>query len=157
MKQAKNKIGSRLSKKFTLLILFIILIGIAGLISISVLNTTSEKIVFEYIELDAVHDLRDSFNKTITPAYNYMLFHKESDLQDFHSKLDSARISLNYCDKLLSSTHDKALFSGFEIYLDRFEHIITKSHIIGVNTSTHQKLVEQINLMLVQVDKEIES
>ena len=157
MEQAKHKIGSRLSKKFTLLILFIILIGIAGLISIRVLNTTSEKIVFEYIELDAVHDLRDSFNKTITPAYNYLLFHKESDLKDFHTKLDSARKTLNYCNKLLSISHNKALFSGFDNYLNRFEHIITKSHIIGVNTSNHQNLVEQINLMLVLVDKEIES
>ncbi|MGZ2372003.1 HAMP domain-containing protein [Ancylomarina sp. YFZ004] len=157
MEQAKHKIGSRLSQKFTLLILFIILIGIAGLISIRVLNTTSEKIVFEYIELDAVHDLRDSFNKTITPAYTYMLYHKESDLKDFHTKLDSARKTLTNCNKLLSSSHNKALFSGFDNYLDRFEHIISKSHIIGVNTSTHQELVEQINLMLVQVDKEIES
>jgi len=157
MEEAKHKIGSRLSQKLTLLILFIILIGIAGLISIRVLNTTSEKIVFEYIELDAVHDLRDSFNKTIIPAYNYMLFHKESDLKDFHTKLDSARKTLIHCNKLLSSSHNKALFSGFNSYLDRFEHIISKSHIIGVNTSTHQELVEQINLMLVQVDKEIES
>jgi len=157
MEQAKYKIGRRLSKKLTLLILFIILIGIAGLICISVLRGTSEKIVHEYVELDAVHDLRDSFNKTITPAYNFLLFHKKTDLVDFNAKLDSARKTLNHCNKLLSSSHNKALFAGFDKYLNRFEHIITKSHIIGVNTSNHQDLVEQINLMLVQVDKEIES
>lgn len=157
MEHVKNKIGKRLNNNFLLLMLFILLIGIAGLICINILKRTSQKIVFEYKELDAVHDLRDAFNKTYIPAYNYLIYHNPKDLADFNAKLDSAKSQLEYCNSLLRNIHSKELFDQFNNYLFSFEHIVIKSNLNEFDVANHEKLVEQINLILHDANNVVET
>lgn len=156
MEDVKQKIGKRLNNNFLLLMLFILLIGIAGLICINILKGTSQKIAFEYKELDAVHDLRDAFNKTYIPAFNYLTYHNPKDLSDFNSRLDSAKIQLEYCNSLLRSSHSKELFAKFNIYLLSFEHIVANSNMLEFDVSNHETLLEQFNIIIYNANDVIE-
>lgn len=156
MKNVKYKISKQLFSKFILLLFFSVLMAIAGIICINVLKRSSGKIVFEYEELDAIHNFRKSFHDTFIPAYNYFIYHDGKDLKAFEVKLDSARSSLTYCHKLLDKFHNKQLLNNLYDYVNNFEHVITNASKIDLNYFRRKELIDQLEAMLLKADTEIE-
>lgn len=157
MIKPKKKISNQLFRKFYLFIGFIILIAVAGLICIQVLNNTSSEIVFEYNELNSVHSLKNSFNESILPAFNYLIFQDKNELEKFKQKIGEAKKQVKLCNELLHSSHNKELLVYFDEYINRFDHIVSHIGAFSFNVLNHKELVGELELLLDEANKSIET
>jgi PAS domain S-box-containing protein len=74
--------------------------------------------------MDALHDLRYSFNKTFVPAYNVLVYHHLEDLESFRLGIDSVEANLAKCDTVLSERHNRQKLQEFKFYFNRYKHIL---------------------------------
>ncbi len=157
MKKNNKKIHNQLFNKFYLLIGFIILIAIAGLICIQILNSTSSEIVFEYNELNSVHNLKNSFNESFLPAYNYLLYQDKTELEKFKKHISKSRNLIESCNDLLRHTHDKELLVFFNQYLNQFEHIVIQTGNSDFDITKNRALINSLEKMLHEANEKIET
>lgn len=144
MKKRMTTIKAQLFKRLLVLLFLIVLIAISGIVVTMVLKKSSNRIVFEYIELNAVQELRLSFNKTFIPAYNYLHYHDEQHLEQFKSKIDSTHWHLENCKQILSNRHSKELLTDFEEFLSYFEHVVIESANSDIDLSQNRELIPML-------------
>ncbi|MDP1623642.1 MAG: PAS domain S-box protein [Bacteroidales bacterium] len=137
----KTTLRTQLFKRLIVLLLLMSLIAVSGIIVTAVLKRTSNKIVFEYLELNAVQELRLAFNKTFIPAYNYLIYHEPAELLHFRSRLDSTHRHLDYCKTILSKTHSKELLETFENHLAYFENMVLNTENTDFDIIKNRKLI----------------
>ncbi|OFX62064.1 MAG: hypothetical protein A2046_15480 [Bacteroidetes bacterium GWA2_30_7] len=105
----KNSISKRLFKGVFLILIINIFIVIASLYIISILKSRSDKIVIEYHELDALHELKHSlnlFNNSIIESKNL----SKTSLVSF---LNQVNEKIKICNSEITQNHDKDLLANF--------------------------------------------
>lgn len=119
----KNSISKRLFKGVFFILFINILIVISSLYIAKILKNRSDKIVIEYHELDAVHELRHAFN-----VFNSRLLSanelSKAYLVELLEKLNS---SINICNSIISHNHNKDLLSNFVNDVNILSSIIEKN------------------------------
>lgn len=152
----KTTIKLQLFKRLLVLLFLMGLIAVSGIIVTIVLKKSSNRIVFEYIELNAVQELRLSFNKTFIPAYNYLHYHDEQHLQLFRSKIDSTHWHLENCRNILSERHSKGHIEEFEEFLAYFEHVVIESANSDIDLRENRELIPLLENVIDNATEQVE-
>jgi PAS domain S-box-containing protein len=153
---AKTTLKIQLFKRLFLLMILMALIAVSGIVVTSVLKKTSNRIVFEYIELNAVQELRLAFNKTFIPAYNYLIYHETDELEHFKARLDSTHWHLEHCRTILSKTHSRDLLANFEQSLNYFEHMVVETGTVNFDVMENRKLIPLLDDLIDHATEMIE-
>ena len=67
------------------------------------------------------------FNQIFLPAYDFLVYRRDNDLERFTNQINLTRESLLKCTEVLSNNHNKALLTEFELKIDQVFHIIYNS------------------------------
>jgi PAS domain S-box-containing protein len=148
-------IGTKLFRSLFTLLFLLLLIAIAGIICINILKSTSNKIVLEYRELDAVQDLRFNFNQIILPAYDFLLYENNEDLEKFRDQINTTKESLVKCNEIISNNHNKKLLLDIESKINKVFHIIYNSQISSFDVDSNRKVVVHLESILNEANNEI--
>lgn len=119
----KNTIGQKLIYRGLFVLGLIFIIAVAGQISVQVLKNTSNKIVTEYIELDAIQELKLALNNILITANNYISSGDSSQQKHFNNAIEIAYINLEKCDQDVTEYHDKQHFITLEEDLGKITHL----------------------------------
>ncbi len=152
----KTTLRVQLFKRLFILLFLMALIAISGIVVTNILKKTSARIAFEYIELNAVQELRLSFNKTFIPAYNYLLYHDEQEIKLFKSRMDSTHWHLENCKKILANRHSKELLLDFEEFLSYFEHVVIESVNSDIDLMKNRELIPLLEGVIDNATKIVE-
>jgi len=123
----KNSIGFQLFARGFVIILFILLLAIAGQICISLLNRTSNKVFTEYIEMDALQEYRTKLNHLIIHFDNFALKDNSETREEFNQSVENCSIQFKKCTNVLTNNHDKELLVFFKnglVQLDSLKNIL---------------------------------
>lgn len=119
----KNTIGQKLIYRGLFVLGLIFIIAVAGQISVQVLKNTSNKIVTEYIELDAIQELKLALNNILITANNYISSGDSSQQKHFNHAIETAYANLEKCDQDVTEYHDKQHFAALEEDLGKITHL----------------------------------
>ena len=154
MKNQKLKypIGSKLLASGLIVLLFIVLMIVASQVVGKLFKDTSDELVTEYNELDAVQELKFSISQLLLPPSSYAIFGKKTDEDYFKMLVHKAEDDLRLCEKVLTSSHDLELLSEFKSTIHRVDSLGT----LMFQFEKKQNQVE-INKILVKINEEIET
>jgi PAS domain S-box-containing protein len=110
-------IGNKLLSRGLIVIVFIILIIIASQVVVHLFKNTSEKIVVEFNELEALQELKLSLNMLMVSTSKYAVCEDEHDKSNFKTMISRAEEKLNTCKVVVTESHERDL-------LYELEHVI---------------------------------
>ena len=153
----KNKISNKLFKGLTGMLIVNVLIAITGLACILVLTNTSNNIVVEYIELEAVQDLRISVIQIVSPANNYIEKKKLDDLKKFEFYLDKAFSNIDVCINELSNRHNKSLMNEIKKNLKIFNVIVLGYAEHDFNSKVTKSFNKELETIITKINTDLQS
>lgn len=149
----KNSIGYQLFTRGLVILVFILSIAIVGGICISLLKRTSNKVFTEYIELDAMQEIKIELYHVIIYLDKFILIGDEKSRIDFEKSVWNCHQQLEHCNEVLTHRHDRiqlniinnkisaldslktAMFSNIHSSSDKIDQIHTEI-IQAVNDAT---------------------
>lgn len=143
----KNSISKRLFRSGAIVLLFIVLIALAGDICIRVLKKTSNLIIVEYLELESIQDLKYSLAQVVITHSMGNGGVGQGQFQQFRQNLVTAKSELNACKGVISDRHDRSILDGIERQLTELEMLGDKyfSDEPDLNLSEQQIISRQIS------------
>lgn len=163
----KERLSNKLFKGFAGMLFVIILIASTGLACIYVLKNIANRLVVEYVELEAVQELRLSFNKTVAPAYDYLYSNHEHDFLKFEFYINETYEHIDYCALKLSNRHNKEILDTIKNLFEDFYHRVSeysyedyKHNRSNIYTQELEKIIDivnyELNLIVNETNAEIE-
>ncbi len=143
----KNSIGYQLFTRGFVIVLFILLLAIAGQICILLLNSTSNKVFTEYIEMDALQEYRTKLNHLIIHFDNFVLNDNSETRDEFEKSIADCKKEFERCAKVLTNRHNKDLLLLFENGLSQLESLKK----ITFSTNTTQKDFAELQKQIIQI------
>lgn len=102
----KNSIGFQLFTRGLIILFFILSIAVAGRICILLLKKTSNKVFTEYIELDALQELKNELYSTIIQLDKFILYGDLTSKTEFEQSVQNSHSQLEFCVEALTNRHD---------------------------------------------------
>ena len=129
----KNSISSRLFKGVFVIIIVNILIVTASLVINYILKNRSDKIVIEYHELDAVHELKHSLN-----LFKISILESESPTKsEMVTYLNKINNNITACNLIITNNHNKNILSDFIIDINKLSENISNNIIDTLNNEKY--------------------
>ena len=153
----KNRIANKLFKGLAGMLAVIALIAITGLICIQVLKNTANNIVVEYIELNAVQELRLSINQIYAPAHEYLYHHEEHDFTKFEYYMSKTYSNIDDCTIKLSNRHNKYLIIKIKQQLELFYQKILDYSMQNPKNEVSQKFINDLEKITFQIHSDVQS
>ncbi|MDA3953419.1 MAG: PAS domain-containing protein [Bacteroidales bacterium] len=153
----KNNIANKLFKGLTGMLIGNVLIALTGLVCILVLTNTSNNIVVEYIELEAVQELRISVNQIIAPAYDYIRYKEENNYAKYDSYLNNAYSNIDNCLSNLSHRHNKSLMIKIKQNLELFNKIVIEFSEHNFSQKVSNSFINEIDIIINEIHVDLQS
>ncbi|RUT78211.1 PAS domain S-box protein [Ancylomarina longa] len=149
----KKRIGNELFRFMITMLVLIAMIAMVGLICIQVLKGTSNKIVVEYLELNAIQKLKYSFHVMTDSAHDYILLKRPKDKQQFIQQSNRTFAYLQDLKVVLSSTHSKRMLIQFEKHLNGFRSSIDD---IANDNLSRGELIDKADILIRRANHELD-
>jgi len=144
----KRSIGKKLTTSGLVVLIFIILIFIASQIAVSMFKQTSNNLIVEYHELDALQEFKLSLG-SLEISTNYFSNHREEQYKSqFCDEILNTKLKLNNCQARITDRHDSELLLGLDQVLSRIDSLrlemllYTDQHDAGIQTLLLAVIVE---------------
>ena len=119
----KYSIGNKLLASGIVVLLFLVLMIVASQVVGGLFKKTSNDLVIEYNELDAVQELKFSISQLLIGPSSYVIYGNDSYLPYFKLQIQEAKSDLQHCEKMLTSSHDLSLLEKFGSMIDRVDKL----------------------------------
>lgn len=96
------------------MVVFIVLIIIASQVVVHLFKNTSEKIVVEYNELEALQEFKLSLSMLMVSTNKYAVCEEEHDKSNFKTLIFRAKEKLNTCKVVVTESHERYLLYELE-------------------------------------------
>ena len=148
----KHSIGTKLLVSGLVVLILIVFMIIASQVVGSLFKNTSDNLVIEYNELDAVQELKFSISQLILAPSSYAIYGNAADYNYFKIQVHKASDDLHFCEKVLTSSHD------LELLMD-FQRMITRTDSLGtlMFQLDYPQDLEQINGLLGKISQEVDT
>ena len=114
-------------------------------------RNTSNDLVIEYNELDAVQELKFSISQLLFAPSSYANYGNRADYDYFKIQIHKAENDLHVCVKVLTSSHDLELLQEFKNMIRRVDSLGTRMFQLD-----HPEEKEKINSLLAILNAEID-
>ena len=164
----KYSIGNKLLASGIVVLLFLVLMIVASQVVGGLFKKTSNDLVIEYNELDAVQELKFSISQLLIGPSSYVIYGNDSYLPYFKLQIQEAKSDLQHCEKMLTSSHDLSLLEKFGSMIDRVDKLGSQLFALDypdesdkmdvLLTSINNELdnsLKDVNLLLAETKKEI--
>lgn len=148
----KNKISNKLFKVLSWTLIITASIAITGLICIKILKNTAHNLVVEYIELNAIQELRISVNQIMPLSFDYLYYRDVADLNRFEYFINKSLADTETCHISLTHRHNKEVLhtikEQLELYYSttkQFSSDYLKTEITHQHIKELENIVTQIN------------
>lgn len=148
----KNKISNKLFKVLSWTLIITASIAITGLICIKILKNTAHNLVVEYIELNAIQELRISVNQIMPLSFDYLYYRDVADLNRFEYFINKSLADTETCHTSLTHRHNKEVLhtikEQLELYYSttkQFSSDYLKTEITHQHIKELENIVTQIN------------
>ncbi len=148
----KHSIGTKLLVSGLVVLTLIVFMIIASQVVGSLFKNTSDNLVIEYNELDAVQELKFSISQLILAPSSYAIYGNAADYNYFKNQVHKANDDLHFCEKVLTSSHDLELLVGFQRMITRTDSLGTLMFQLD-----YPKDLEQINGLLAKISQEVDA
>ena len=105
----KNTIGRKLTTSGLVVLLFILLIFAASQIAVGLFKNTSENLIVEYHELDAIQEFKLTLGMLLISSNYYDVHREEQYHQQFCDEVLNAKTKLGGCYEVITDRHDRGL------------------------------------------------
>jgi len=148
----KHSIGTKLLVSGLVVLILIVFMIIASQVVGSLFKNTSDNLVIEYNELDAVQELKFSISQLILAPSSYAIYGNAADYNYFKIQVHKASDDLHFCEKVLTNSHD------LELLMD-FQRMITRTDSLGTLMFhlDYPQDLEQINGLLAKISEEVDA
>ncbi len=140
----KNSIGYQLFTRGFIIVLFILLLAVAGQICISLLNRTSNKVFTEYLEMDALQEYRTKLNRVIIHFDNFVLNDNSNTRKEFENSIADCSTEFEKCEEVITHRHDRSLLLFFEKGLVQLDSLKNESFTLNPTPEKLNEIHEQI-------------
>ena len=131
-------------------LLLIVLMIIASQVVAGLFKDTSNKLVVEYNELNAVEELKMSFSNLLISTTSYAVYGNEKEEVYFKLLIHQAEEKLEVCKTILTESHDLVLLRKFEKLIEDVD-----MHGFELFQLKLPKDEQQINLLVSEISKHI--
>ena len=131
-------------------LLLIVLMIIASQVVAGLFKDTSNKLVVEYNELNAVEELKMSFSNLLISTTSYAVYGNEKEEVYFKLLIHQAEEKLEVCKTILTESHDLVLLRKFEKLIEDVE-----THGFELFQLKLPKDEQQIKLVVSEISKHI--
>jgi PAS domain S-box-containing protein len=100
--------------------------SIAGLRNIALVGGSAEEVVEEFIEVDALQELRVLFERLLMPPHDYLIHSHRHEQDIFNGLLKKTQQQLLECKQLIASSHETNALERFEKGLLDVESLVRK-------------------------------
>ena len=134
-----------------IVLIFMVLMIVASQIVGGLFRNTSNDLVIEYNELDAVQELKFSISQLLFAPSSYANYGNRADYDYFKIQIHKAENDLHVCVKVLTSSHDLELLQEFKNMIRRVDSLGTRMFQLD-----HPEEKEKINSLLAILNAEID-
>jgi len=146
----KYSIGNKLLASGLVVLLLIVLMILASQVVAGLFKDTSNKLVVEYNELNAVEELKMSFSNLLISTTSYAVYGNENEEVYFKLLIHQAEEKLEVCKSILTESHDLVLLRKFKKLIEDVD-----MHGFELFQLKLPKDEQQINLLVSEISKHI--
>jgi len=151
------------------ILLFIILIAMAGDICIRILKRTSHLVVVEFVEMEELQNVLLAVSRIAPVADNYLISGDPALKQLFQEKIGMARNRVTSCSEILTERHDRSCLDSIAQTLNRVDSLGSlffglypenhKPELISISTEMERVLdrhLHRLGLLLEETKHEVD-
>lgn len=147
----KNSIGYQLFTRGLVILIFILSIAIVGGICISLLKRTSNKVFTEYIELDAMQEIKIELYHVIIYLDKFILIGDATSRIDFENSMLNCHTQLQHCNEVLTHRHDRTQLDIITANISNMDSLKT---VLFSTTQISSEEIDQIHSEIIQAVNE---